>query len=282
MTDANKSSSAMIGQQDYKVFCKFLQERCGIVLGDDKEYLVESRLKRLMQEVGVVNLTQVIAMLNNNLNSEFQAKIVDAMTTNETSWFRDSYPYDAIKEVILPGLNTDVSKTVRIWSAACSSGQEPYSISIVADEYMRSNPGRISDVQIIATDISDSMLKDARSGEYDLGVVTRGLSDERKRHYFAESDSKITVNQLVASKIIFKELNLLQNFSSLGTFDAVFCRNVLIYFSAQIKQDILGRIADTLRPGGFLILGGSESIVKFTDRFETFKINGGLLYRRII
>lgn len=264
---------------DYAAFCSFLQDKCGIVLGENKQYLVVSRLQKLMRENNLDSLSGIVKRLNHDPGGNFQGLVIDAMTTNETSWFRDNYPYEALKESILPDYARRKEKSIRIWSSACSSGQEPYSIGITINEYMIRNPGAITDYQVIATDISESMLADARIGEYDKLSLSRGLSEERLERYFYESHGKWKIRNNVCEKILFRSINLLNGFSTLGSFDVIFCRNVLIYFSVDVKKDILDRLANSLRPGGYLILGGSESIVNFTDRFVTAKFGNGLVYQ---
>lgn len=264
-------------QQEYEAFRKFLEEACGIVLGDNKHYLVDSRLRHLMEEHSIPTLGELVANLNDNSQSSFRDRIVDAMTTNETSWFRDGHPFDALHQLILPELAKQKPGDLRIWSSACSSGQEPYSISMVIQEFMSAWPGAIGAVQIIASDISPSMLKSAREATYEKSVVSRGLSPERLQRHFRQVGSKWKVKPELCSRISFREINLMKDFSFLGRFDVVFCRNVLIYFSPAMKNDIIQRLHKALKPGGYLLLGGTESMTGFSDCFETVRFNNGLL-----
>ena len=170
---------------------------------------------------------------------------------------------------------------LRIWSAACSSGQEPYSINIIYDEVRRLRPGVLSPLKIIATDISASMLKEASEGSYDNMSIARGMPEERKNRYFDKDGSFWRIKPALKENIIFHEINLMKDFSLIGKFDLIFCRNVLIYFSSELKKSILERLANSIYPGGYLILGGSESVTNYTSRFEQVRMNGGLIYKRI-
>ena len=269
-----------ISPQDYDNFRRYLEEQSGIVLGDNKHYLVTSRLNRLMREFAIDDFKTLMQQLINGRKSELHEKIVDAMTTNETLWFRDGYPFEILKQIILPELSAKRLQKLRIWSAACSSGQEAYSISITLHEYLASRPGSLPvDTQIIGTDISPSMLRDANTALYDSMSLARGMSDERKKRYMLQRGDKWEIKPEIRQRVNFREMNLLNNYSSLGSFDIVFCRNVLIYFSSQMKSDILNRTAKTLNPGGYLFLGGSESPTNYSDAFELIKTPLGVVYR---
>lgn len=263
--------------EEYKNFRLFLEQACGIVLGENKHYLVSSRLNRLMRENNIASLQGLVNQLSQSVSSGLKTSVIEAMTTNETLWFRDTYPFEVLRSTIFEGSRQAKKNSLRIWSAACSSGQEPYSISIVADEFAQHNPG--FRVDIMATDISQSILNDAKEAKYDALALARGLSEERKRRYFSAIGSQWQVNADIRARIAFKENNLLQNYSSLGKFDAIFCRNVLIYFSAESKTDILNRIAGSLNPRGYLMLGASESISQYSDAFEMVRVSTGVVYR---
>lgn len=265
---------------DYNKFRDYLENACGIVLGDNKQYLVASRLTRVMAEKHMTSLGQILDELINKNNLALQERIIDAMTTNETSWFRDTHPFVSLKQDILPGMCRGRKSPIRIWSAACSSGQEPYSLSMSIHEFQMSNPGLLTtDVQIIATDISPAMLEASKKARYESLAMARGLSDERKKRYFRKVNNDWEVNQDVKFRVEFRELNLMDNYAILGKFDIVFCRNVLIYFSSKSKQDILERITKTLNPGGYLYLGGSEALTGVADRYEIVRTSGGIIYK---
>lgn len=273
------ADSDKIANSDYEKFRTFLQQTCGIVLGDNKQYLVVSRLKKIQDEIGASSLGQLLERVQRDAGGSLRAKVVDAMTTNETYWFRDVQPYEMLQEIIAPELLKTKRKKLRIWSAACSSGQEPYSISMTLIEYFSVRGRTPVDIEIVATDVSPTMLKIATAGAYDELSLSRGLSDERRKRFFTQDGKLWRVKPEVRLPIKFQELNLMNGFSMLGKFDAIFCRNVLIYFNSDLKRDILGRMAAQLSPGGYLFLGGSESMASYSAAFETVRYKSGLAFR---
>jgi len=269
-----------ISPNEYEEFRRFLQDACGILLGDNKHYLVTSRLNRLIREFGIDSFGELMRQLKSARNNQLKERIIDAMTTNETLWFRDRYPFEILKSTILPELSASRPKQLRIWSAACSSGQEPYSISITLQEYATGRPGSLPPLtQITATDISATMLRDANSGHYDRMSLARGISEERLARFFIPRGEKWEIRPEIKSRVAFRELNLLQSYAALGKFDIVFCRNVLIYFSSDLKRDILARLAQSLNPRGWLFLGGSESPTSYSEAFELVRTKEGVVYR---
>lgn len=270
-----------LSKKDYESFRTFLEDACGIVLGENKHYLVTSRLTRLLDEFNCPSLGGMIDKLKEVNNADLKGKIIDAMTTNETSWFRDKYPFEILHNDIFNEIAKSKKPAVRIWSSASSSGQEAYSISMIFSEYQMKNPGRFSGrLDIVGTDISPTVLRHACEAKYDELSLARGLSEERLKRFFADQgDGGYTVRPEISSRCKFLELNLLNNYSALGKFDIIFCRNVLIYFSAEIKTDILTRMAKLLNPGGYLFLGGSESPTGYCDLFEMLKLKAGVVYR---
>lgn len=268
-----------INQEEYEAFRHILEQASGIVLGDNKHYLVTSRLAGIMGEFSIASFSLLIEQIKKE--QRLKQRILDAMTTNETSWFRDSYPYDVLKEKILPDASKKRPSTFRIWSAACSTGQEPYSISIVVSEFLKSRLGALpgNSVQIVGTDISSEAMRQAQLGCYEGVSVTRGLSPERKQRFFKEKDTCWEVSDEIRNRVSFREMNLMQNYTFIGKFDVIFCRNVLIYFSQNLKRDILKRMSQVLNPQGYLILGGSESISGYSDDFELVKWKNGVIYQ---
>lgn len=262
---------------EYKNFQIFLEKACGIVLGENKHYLISSRLNRLMKNNNIPSLQTLVDTLNQSMRSDLRTKVIEAMTTNETLWFRDTYPFEVLSKTIFEEYKQQKKNAIRIWSAACSSGQEPYSISMITDEYAKKNMG--FKVDITATDISQEILNAAKQAKYDALALARGLSEERKRQFFSPLGDQWQVNANIRSRVNFREINLLQSYTALGKFDAIFCRNVLIYFSAESKKDILERMAKSLNPRGFLMLGASESIAQYTDKFEMVRASTGVVYR---
>lgn len=269
-----------IAPNEYEEFRRFLEDACGIMLGDNKHYLVTSRLTRLMREFDIATFGELMVQLKQKHHTKLRERIVDAMTTNETMWFRDRYPFDILTSIILPEYSSLKARQLRIWSAACSSGQEPYSISMVIQEYLAAKPGALTaNIQIVATDISPTILKDAGSAQYDKMSITRGIADDRVKRFFLQKNDRWEVKPEIRSRVTFREMNLMQSYAALGKFDIVFCRNVLIYFSSELKKDILTRIAQSMNPRGYLFLGGSESPTSYVDMFEMVRTAFGVVYR---
>lgn len=272
----------MTSANDFQQFRDFLEKACGIVLGDNKQYLVASRLNRLLEQERIKSLGELVARIQGNPRGGLREAVVDAMTTNETLWFRDVYPFEVLKSRLIPEfIQTNPGQRLRIWSAACSSGQEPYSLSMSIDEFERTNLGQLrAGSQIIATDLSGSILSAAKAAEYDSLSVARGLSQDRLARYFDQTGpGRWAVKQPIRSRVEFRALNLLDSYASLGKFDIVFCRNVLIYFSAELKKDILKRIHATLKPGGYLMLGASEALNGLPELYQMVQCNPGIVYK---
>jgi chemotaxis protein methyltransferase CheR len=225
------------GNLDFEQFRVFLEKACGILLGENKQYLVSSRLNKLMEQQGIKSLGELVQRIQSQPRSGLKEMVVDAMTTNETLWFRDTYPFEVLKSKVLPeAIKASPGQRLRIWSAACSSGQEPYSISMSIDEFERTNMGQLkAGAQIVATDLSGTMLTNCKTGEYDSLALGRGLSPERLQRFFdPKGAGRWAVKAPIKSRVEFRSFNLLDSYSILGKFDMVFCRNVLIYFSAEV------------------------------------------------
>jgi len=274
-----------INSDEYEAFRQFLEDACGILLGDNKHYLVQSRLGRMAREAGVKSLGDLVVQLRRErVGGAMRERVVEAMTTNETFWFRDSFPFDILREEILPECAERRQRTPRIWSAACSTGQEPYSISMTVQDYLAKNSGTLADAQIVATDISPAVLEEARQGYYDPMALARGLPVDVRDRYF-EKDSKHweerwRIRADIRKRVRFTQGNLLTSYAALGRFDVIFCRNVLIYFSSESKVDIIGRMAAVLNPGGYLLLGAAEAITQYSDAFDMVRCNPGVVYRK--
>ncbi|NLY14031.1 MAG: protein-glutamate O-methyltransferase CheR [Gammaproteobacteria bacterium] len=268
-------------QSEFNIFRQFLEDKSGIVLGDNKQYLVSSRLKKLQDEHGIKSLTELMARIQAQPRGALQEQVIDAMTTNETLWFRDTYPFEVMKNKVLPELlHKQLNPRLRIWSAACSSGQEPYSLAMTLDEYERANLGQKISAQIVATDLSPSMLQACKVAEYDSLAMARGLSSERLQRYFDKTpEGRWAVKPMIKNRVEFRALNLLDSYAGLGKFDVVFCRNVLIYFSAEAKKDILTRIHATLKPGGYLFLGASEALNGLPELYSMVQCSPGIIYQ---
>jgi len=279
----SKDFSELFSAQEYALFCDFLSKACGIVLGTSKTYLVGSRLGKLMKSEEIQTLGELMDRLKSGSEVKLREKVIDAMTTNETNWFRDNHPYEVLRHTVLPEMRQkNNNQPLRVWSAACSSGQEPYTISMCFSEYLLANGGAFpSGLQIFATDISSSMIAQAQAAEYDIIAMARGLSAERQQMFFEEQpNKKMCVSARIKERVVFRQLNLLDSFVLLGKFHVIFCRNVLIYFSDTVKVDIISRLAAQIHPGGYLFLGASESIASDHEYFEMIKCDPGIVYKR--
>ncbi|MEH0742868.1 protein-glutamate O-methyltransferase [Vibrio cholerae] len=268
-----------ISDQEYRDFSRFLEAQCGIVLGDSKQYLVRSRLSPLVTKFKLASLSDLLRDVVTGRNRELRVAAVDAMTTNETLWFRDGYPFTVLADKLLPEVAAN-KRPIKIWSAASSSGQEPYSMAMTVLETQQRKPGLLPSVAITATDISSSMLDMCRAGIYDNLALGRGLSPERRRTFFEDAgDGRMKVKDNVKRLVNFRPQNLMESYALLGKFDIIFCRNVLIYFSPDMKSKVLNQMANSLNPGGYLLLGASESLTGLTDRFEMVRCNPGIIYK---
>ncbi len=263
---------------EFSTFCNFLELNSGIVLSPNKQYLVSNRLNRLLADQNIPSLNSLLLKIQSPVQEALAQQVIDAMTTNETNWFRDEYPFNILLEKLLPEL--PAGKRTRIWCAACSSGQEPYSIAIKLDEARRQALGYKGSVEIIGTDLSNDILQQAKSAEFDSLSLARGLSPERKMRYFDQGEKgSCTVKPSIRQQVQFKKLNLKDSYNGMGKFDVIFCRNVLIYFSAELKSDILQRLSLCLNPGGYLFLGASESTSGYSDKFEMVRCSPGIVYK---
>lgn len=261
----------------YQAIHDYLERQAGIRLGPGKEYLVISRLGRLLPGLGLGGFGELVERLGGLVAGRLHTSVVDAMTTNEAFWFRDAAHFRALVDGILP---EHASGRLRIWSAAASTGQEAYSAAICLQDAIQG--GRVSrglNYEIVGTDISPSALREAQGASYCGLSASRGLTDEQRRRYFREHGGCVELLPQYRQRVSFREFNLLKPFDVLGRFDVVFCRNVLIYFSQERKRDIIRRIARALNPGGHLFLGSTESMTGHEDLFEMRSLAGGLVYR---
>ena len=263
----------------YPEFRELLERTSGISLGENKQYLVKTRLAGIMREHKFDSLSQLVRAVGGSGGHALRQRVVDAMTTNETQWFRDTVPFNVLQSTVLPDLGAGAGK-LRVWSAACSTGQEGYSVSMAVEEFRQKNPGRLNrEVEIVGTDLSAGALAVAQSGVYDGMALSRGLTPERRDRFFVRQGDSWRVKDDIRRRCTFRQGNLLQSFAMLGRFDVVFCRNVLIYFSRPNKIDILSRMAKVLAPGGYLFLGASEALPQEVSDLRMERVDGGVLYR---
>jgi chemotaxis protein methyltransferase CheR len=261
---------------DYDYLRDVLKSRSGLVLGADKHYLVESRLLPVVRKAGLADLAALVQQLKRPDAEALVADVVEAMTTNETFFFRDRIPFDHFTKAIIPALLAARAKEkrIRIWCAAASTGQEPYTLAICLKELGAALAGW--HVEIVATDISNEALEKAKRAVYSQFEVQRGLPIMMLVKYFIQTGEVWQLTPELRGMVQFKPLNLLADFSRLGVFDVVFCRNVLIYFDQATKIDVLNRIARVMPPDGFLVLGAAESVVGLTDMFKPIADKRGL------
>jgi chemotaxis protein methyltransferase CheR len=265
-----------LSDSHFQIIREFLSLQCGIVLNESKHYLVKNRLIALLDKFGLNSFTELTNGLQTNSASHnrLKAAVIDAMTTNETFWFRDEKQFAVLKDKILPELLNQRSRPLKIWSAACSSGQEPYSISMTALQI------KANSVQIIGTDISETMLAEARTAVYSDLAVSRGIDTDCLTQFFQKKPDGYHLNRPVKLQVSFQQFNLLNNFNNLGLFDIIFCRNVLIYFSEANKRDILSRMANNLEAGGYLFLSSTEAMPTELSIFERVQGNQISYYRK--
>lgn len=245
----------------------FLKQRSGLVLGDDKAYLLESRLTPVSRKMEFADLEALIDKLRAGGDAILEKAAVEAMTTNESFFFRDQKPFDLFKDIVIPHLceTRGGAKNFRIWSAAASSGQEPYSLAMLLRENAAQFAGWTH--EIVGTDLSSEIIAKAQKGVYSQFEVQRGMPIQLLVKYFDKMGDQWQIKPDVQSMVQYKVYNLLHDLSSLGRFDVVFCRNVLIYFDQPTKKVVLENISKLMPPDGFLFLGGAETVLGITDEF---------------
>lgn len=278
MTSAIRSE---VTAPKYSLFASFLAEHVGITLGDNKQYLVNSRLAAVMREFDATDINVFIDMIMSKHNAQLTERALESMTTNETFWFRDEYPYQILSNILLDKLAKQGRK-LRIWSSACSYGQEPYSIAMTVLEYQRQHPGSFAQgFEILATDISQRVLSFAKQGIYDELAIARGLPSAMQDKYFSPVDkNKLQVKPVLSALVNYRQVNLMDSFYSFGKFDIIFCRNVLIYFDNLNKAKILQKLSASLPDHGAMLLGAAESITGAEDSLKMEKCSRGLYYSK--
>jgi chemotaxis protein methyltransferase CheR len=261
---------------DFDFLCKILKDRSGLVVTRDKAYLLESRLLPVARKHGLKSLDELAAVVRARPIGDLVREIVEAMTTNESFFFRDIKPFEQFKDFVLPTLMKlrAQRRLIRIWSAACSSGQEPYTLAMMLAE----QKAALTDwtIEILATDLSQEILEKAQAGLYSQFEVQRGLPIQLLVKYFKQQGDRWQIDDGLHSRVRFKQFNLLDDPAVLGGFDVIFCRNVLIYFDQPTKSQVLDRLVRVLAPDGFLYLGGAETVLGISDRFRPVPENRGI------
>ncbi len=254
----------------------FLKDRSGLSLSAEKRYLIDSRLGPICRRFSLSSVSEMVAKLRQGRDRALETAVVEAMTTNETFFFRDKTPFDIFKDTILPQMLAARAgkRKLRIWCAAASSGQEPYSLAMMLDEARAKLSGW--QIEIVATDIATEVLEKAKAGVYTQFEVQRGLPIQMLLKYFQQKGDAWHISPAIKSMVTFKQMNLIKDFSQLGQFDVIYCRNVLIYFDQPTKTDVLRRLSAALAPDGVLLLGAAETVIGLTDSLSPHPKQRGL------
>ncbi len=273
---------------DLVLLSKYVSEACGIHLGEEKGYLFQSRLGSIVAQTGADDIPAFIRLAKADTTGKLRDKIVDAMTTHETYWFRDERVWSAVENSLLPLVAQRAKAAnrarVRIFSAACSTGQEPYSLAMLIDTL--SKQGKLSgytpqQFEIVASDVSAGTLMLASVGRYNQIEIVRGLAEKWRSVYFKPANSTTwQLDEAIRKRVTFKRYNLQDDLRPLGMFDLLLCRNVAIYFEENFKRELFRRISEIIHPGGYLMLGGTESLLTHTDLFERDLQGGSIFYKR--
>lgn len=276
-------SSSELTPECFERLRKFIHENTGIAVADGKSYLIETRFKALLEEESIESFESFCDTLEKGVPARLLDKIVNAITTNETLWFRDDGPWQILEKNLLPQfceqLTTGKRDKIRIWSAASATGQEPYSVAMLIREFIEGIPDiKPESFEILATDISSDAIATSKAAEYELLAASRGISPDRLEQFFDESEGSVQVKQEIRSMVRFQQFDLQRSFMGLGEFDLVLCRNVLIYFANDLKKEIYEKISRTLTEDGALILGGAESIQGTAKLFKMARAGRFLYY----
>jgi len=274
---------------EFRLFKEYLAEMCGIEVPPEKRYLFVTRMTGLLEEIDCASFSQFYARLTRDSDGDLKGRLVEAMTTNETSFFRDEHPFQALRKEILPHIGEQrraamryTRPRIRILSAGCSTGEEPYSVAIcVSDWLKRDEFFTRNDIAITGIDISRPVIERARRGLFAAQRLAKGIPQQFLDDYFEDGPGGKALRARIRAMVTFEVVNLAEQFSMPSPFDVIFCRNVMIYFSAEIKLRVLDRLYDMLRPGGVLFLGASESMYPFSERFKTVHTDETTYYVRV-
>ena len=271
----------MMNSQEQEFFSQLVYTYSGIALGPDKTYLFENRLSEVAKAIGCPSLSDLYRRAKFNMTTDLRDRIVEAMTTNETLFFRDSAPFEALRTKLIPDIikrKSASNRTLKIWSAACSSGQEAYSISMMLNE---SFPDILAswNIEITGTDISSQVVERAKKGRYSQIEVNRGLPITYLIKYFKQQGSEWVLDDKIKRNCKFSKINLKESLSGLGSYDIIFCRYVLIYFDLPVKQKIFKEFTKLLGGDGVLFLGSSETIFGISDDFQKDETGKAIYYR---
>ncbi len=273
---------------EFALFQQWVERNCSLALSDDKKYLLETRLSRILAEYRCDTFMDLYRKVGNNTDATLRDRIVDAVTTHETLWFRDEAPWEALKTSVLPSLAKlarERGEPIRVWSAGCSTGQEPYSLAMLIDDLCRNQRSygvSPSQFQIIATDVSAPALVLAMAGRYDAISMRRGFNsafDPFRQTYFSQAGSVSTLSADIRARVQFKRHSLQDAFLDLGIFDLILMRYVTIYFAADFKQKLWPRVCTSMRSRGLLLLGAAETLLDHGTGLGLERIERSYFYR---
>lgn len=276
-----------ISSQEFVLMQDYIRDECGITIGADKAYLIESRLSGMLRELDCSSYGQLYNLLSTKRDRVIAERVIDAITTNETLWFRDKMPWTIMEEVLMPQyiemLRSGEKDKIRIWSAGCSTGQEPYSIAMSIHSYLEQRGLKdelLKRFEILGTDISATVLEIAKNGRYDSISIMRGLPQDYKDKYFTNEGRVWSINSDIIDMVDFRKYNLQRSFILLGKFDIIFCRYVMIYFSSELKNELVSKFSMALNPEGILFVGSSEVFKDHGEYFKRREHEGGIYYQK--
>jgi chemotaxis protein methyltransferase CheR len=265
-----------ISNDEFSLFKSYLHDMCGIDVPPEKRYLFVTRLGGLLSELGCTSFSELYHRLNSGRDGSLRGRLIEAMTTNETSFFRDGHPFETLEKKVLPDLalrrrsETSFTPRLRIWSVGCSTGEEPYSIAMAVNEWLGSQQAFTrNQVSVVAMDISGEALAAAKRAVYPESRLRERVPDQYRESYFRQNRAGWMVREDIRAMVLFNELNLAEPFEHLGCFDVIFCRNVIIYFSLDLKKRIVEQFYRMLQPGGVLFMGASENLYNISSTFQT-------------
>jgi len=266
-----------LSEADFAYVAGLVRRESAIMLNPGKEYLVEARLLPVARQAGAASVADFLGILQRRPDPAVHRDVIDALTTNETSWFRDREPYTALSGTVLPELVSarTATRALRVWSAACSSGQEPYSLALTMHQHLPAG----WTYHVTGTDISTEMIRRARSGEYTRVEVNRGLPAPLLARFFTPTGTGWQINPGLRQNVTFQQLNLAAPLPSMAPFDVIFLRNILIYFDVETKRTVLRNVGRLLRPDGYLFLGAAETTIGIDDSFARVAIGRTSAYR---
>jgi len=278
---------ATINEYEFKLFQNYINKISGIIIPPEKAYLIESKLSKLMMDSGAENFGDFYDYIISNTDPGIAQKIINVIAINETMWFRDSMPWAVLEKIYLPTLVDEIVSgrkiKARIWCSAVSTGQEVYSAIICINEYLKKNPTRgvsLANFEFFATDISTHVIDIAQKGKYDRISISRGLSEDFREKYFRYTEAAWEISPEIKNKAKFQRFDLREGYDAFGTFDIIFCRYVLIYFTDKLKKEIIGKLYNSLSDEGLIFTGNYVLYDMFKDRFDSKPYNNSTYFSK--